>query len=193
MNNAETKRALDTISSLWPHRPLDGDAMGIVGSMIAGYDFGPVMAAIKRLASSDEWFHVSKLLKLLSPPVAKEAREAFQVALRTVRLHAPGQRDANAPALVRAAVRRLGGWGEIGRMNPDDGQWNEKRWIAAWEEVAAEVERGRPLAELTPPTPRRSIAPTVEGQPAKSPQNLASLTAAWLTRNTNNTKESSEQ
>ena len=182
MTNEETTQAIAIINALWPQKPLDAQAAAIVGSMISEYPFGAITSALRKLAATEEWFHVSKLLKLLSPPVADEAREAFQVAMRTLRLYAPGQRDAHAPDLVSATVRRLGGWGEIGRMDPNDGQWNEKRWIAAWEEVAAEVERGRPLAELTPPKSPQSIPPANPGQPAA---NLAALSAAWLTRNTN--------
>jgi len=150
MNNDETHKLLMTINRLWPQRPMDAEAMKLVGGLIAGHDFAAALSAVKQLATTEEWFHVSKLLKMLKP--APSALEAFQKTLSIVNICAPDQRDQNAPDAIRATVARLGGWRAVGQMriDGDERKWAEKRWAEAWEEVHAEIAAGRPMAELLP-------------------------------------------
>jgi len=149
MNNEETRQALAKINNLWNHQKFSAEALRDIGGLINKQDFLPVMAAIKRLATTEEWFHVSKLLKAMAPPNTS-ALEGFKKALMVTRVYSLDQRDKNAPDAVRATVARLGGWRVIGQMKTDEQQWNEKRWAAAWEEVHAEIAAGRPMAELLP-------------------------------------------
>ena len=149
MTNEQTSQAISLINALWPQKPLDAQAGALVGSMIAGYEFSAITGALRKLATTEEWFHVSKLIKALKPPTTS-ALEGFKKALMVTRVYSLDQRDQNAPDAVRATVARLGGWRVIGQMKTAEQQWNEKRWAAAWEEVHAEIAAGRPMAELLP-------------------------------------------
>jgi len=151
MTNEETERSLDLINALWPQKPLAGESLGIIGSMIAPYDFGAVSAALAKLAATEEWFHVSKLLKALASAPSPDWQAAYRRALNIRTIYASREeRNEHASDAIAATVKRLGDWRNLGHREGESPTWGEKRFQAAWEEVHAEIAAGRPMAELLP-------------------------------------------
>lgn len=151
MDNNETKQALARIDGLWSHQKMDAGTLATIGSMIADRDFAAVMSAIQRLAATEEWFHVSKLLKALAAAPSLDWQTAYRRALNIRTIYGDrASRNHHASDAIAATVRRLGDWRSLGHRENENPTWGEKRFQAAWEEVHAELAAGRPMAELLP-------------------------------------------
>ena len=160
MTNEQTSQAISLINALWPQKPLDAQAGALVGSMIAGYEFAAITGALRKLATTEEWFHVSKLLKALAGPTLN-ASEVYRKLRAAANIHGPRAGKMVAPGL-NAIAKEAGDWPAIRNWKAEGEPFDTQRVAAAIQAVAdiGQVDINKPdaLALERPSAPALSPA-----------------------------------
>lgn len=151
MKQHEATNLITLINALWPQRPIEGPAAALVASKLAPFGRDEVARAIDTLSDTDEWFHISKLLKLLKArgETALPAPAVVFRQLRSALLREPSKRDELCGEALNAVAHRLGGWKSVGLLSTEEK--NRPFVLKRIEEAIAEVDQidGVPFTRLS--------------------------------------------
>lgn len=153
MTNEQLERVFQYLDAMWPQKPLPPSTRAVWATKLARLDGLEVMRALDRLAEVHQWRPgLSAILQAVQPPEPDGTAAKFEQVMGTVMLCPPGERNARVTPDVREAVRRLGGWGAVGRWQENERHWREKDFARVLAEVRESGEARR--AELTGNTGR---------------------------------------
>lgn len=146
MTNIEVDQIITSIEAMWPQRPIDPTTRQLWGLTLRKYAAAPVMRVLQVLVEISKWR--PSLAEILAPlqdaPDIPHATEAFaNVWSQIGRL--PGEQDVTP--MEAEAVRRMGGWDALGRLQIDERHWHAKRFAEIWEALV-ESKRGQDLRAL---------------------------------------------
>ncbi len=134
MTNEEAVKVMAVINSSWQSKPLDEIAARMWMRKLAQYDARAVMRVLGKLMETEKWRpSLAQILEpLLVKPDVKTAAAAFESVWKQIGKLA-NQRDVTD--LEERAVKRLGGWGALGKWELDERHWHAKRFVEVYDEL----------------------------------------------------------
>ena len=185
MTRGEAAQLITLINAIWSQRPLDGAGAGLVAGMISRYEARDVHTAIEQLARAEEWFHVSKLIKLLEKSTAPElpsAAEVYRKIRAAVLVYAPGEEFRAVGNGLQAVVGRLGGWGTVRAWPVAGEEWRIKAVDEAIEHVRARGEIELTEASLALRASRRPALPSAHVEEPEQGGTVGIDPLEWLSK-----------
>lgn len=145
MTSQEALQIIQAIEENWPNsKPMGEIARRMWGAELMQHESRAVTAVIRRLMVESKWR--PSLAEILEPirnvPALPSAADAFANVWAQV-----GKRPRVVSDMEAEAVRRMGGWDAIGRLQIDEYQWHAKRFAEIWDDLM-DRQRGEEMQAL---------------------------------------------